>query len=69
MENNKVQEILALVESEDNLPSNAGNLFRDILRYESCAWRELDIVRTLLERFLLLRNEDERDMVREALNL
>ena len=53
---------------EDALPSNAGNLFRDILRYEEIGWRELNIVRKWLNDYLSnLPDHDARQIVQDRL--
>lgn len=65
---NKAKEVLEVIEREDNLPSNASNLFRDILRYEDCGWRELDIARQLLNTFLDM-SEAERIEILNVLGI
>lgn len=62
-----IKELLEEVETEDSLPSNAGNLFRDVLRYEIVGWRELDIVRKWLSFYLDGLNHEQREEVKDKL--
>lgn len=62
-----MKELLEHVRIEDNLPSNAGNCFRDILRYDDMGWRELDLVRQWLTIYLDTLTFEERLEVVEKL--
>ena len=68
-EKQSVKELLDEVKREDELPSNAGNLFRDILRYEVVGWRELAITNAWLSSYLNDFMEDMREELKQKLEL
>ena len=65
--NKQVKEILDIIREENELPSGAGEAFKDMFNY-SIGYRELNIIKDLIDKYLALNSKTRGDVYTYILN-
>ena len=65
--NKKAKEILEIIRQENELPSGAGEAFKNMFN-SSVGYRELNIIKDLIDKYLALSAKDRGEVFTHILN-